>query len=102
MIGERGRHAILYGERGVGKSSLSQIIPFLLPRSVEHVRHIRIQAFPGDTFSAVARRVFHSIHFEADYGEGKRNYSAIEFIVEKLLLMIFFPRCVCSRKMSYQ
>jgi Cdc6-like AAA superfamily ATPase len=78
-IGERGRHAIVYGERGVGKSSLAQIIPFLLPRGVEHVRHLRIQAFPGDAFSNVARRIFHGIHFEADYGEGKKSYSASEF-----------------------
>ena len=26
-VGERGRHVILYGERGVGKTSLSQITP---------------------------------------------------------------------------
>ncbi len=78
-IGERGRHAILYGEPGVGKSSLAQIIPFLLPSGIETVRHIRIQAFPGDTFSDVARRVFHNIHFSADYGEGKKNYNVSEF-----------------------
>jgi Cdc6-like AAA superfamily ATPase len=78
-IGERGRHAILYGETGVGKSSLAQIIPFLLPSGTETVRHVRIQAFPGDTFSDVARRVFHNIHFTADYGEGKRNYNVSEF-----------------------
>jgi Cdc6-like AAA superfamily ATPase len=78
-IGERGRHAILYGERGVGKSSLAQIIPFLLPRSVERVRHIRIQAFPGDAFSNVAKRVFHNIHVNGDFGEGTQTYNATEF-----------------------
>jgi len=83
-IGERGRHAIVYGERGVGKSSLSQIIPFLLPRAVEHVRYLRIQAFPGDTFSNVARRIFHGVHFEADYGEGKKSYSASEFYPDEV------------------
>ncbi len=78
-IGERGRHAILYGERGVGKSSLSQIIPFLLPHGTSIVRHLRVQAFPGDSFSTVARRIFHSIHFDADYGEGKKSYNVAEF-----------------------
>ncbi|MGL1544364.1 sigma 54-interacting transcriptional regulator, partial [Vibrio parahaemolyticus] len=31
-IGERGRHVIMYGERGVGKSSMAQIIHYFLPR----------------------------------------------------------------------
>ncbi len=32
-IAERGRHAIVYGERGVGKTSLSQVVPLMLPRT---------------------------------------------------------------------
>jgi hypothetical protein len=72
-IGERGRHAILYGERGVGKSSLVQIVPFVLPRGLQSVRHLRIQAFSGDTFSDVARRIFGRLNFEA-----KKGYSAAE------------------------
>lgn len=78
-VGERGRHVILYGERGVGKSSMAQIIPFFIPHGPRKVRHIRAQAFPGDTFSIVARRIFSKIHFNADYGEGKKTYNAAEF-----------------------
>src|SRR5688500_1864113 len=57
-VGERGRHVIMYGERGVGKSSMAQIIPFFIPSDPRSVRHIRVQAFPGDTFSVIARRIF--------------------------------------------
>lgn len=78
-IGERGRHVILYGERGVGKSSMAQIVPFFIPRGPRNVRHIRVQAFPGDNFSTVAKRIFSSIHFEADLGEGKKIYNVGEF-----------------------
>ncbi|HEV2335481.1 MAG TPA: AAA family ATPase [Stellaceae bacterium] len=78
-VGERGRHVILYGERGVGKSSLAEIIPFFIPRGPQRVRHIRVQAFTGDTFSVVAKRIFGKIHFEADLGEGRRNYNVAEF-----------------------
>jgi hypothetical protein len=72
-IGERGRHAILYGERGVGKSSLAQIVPFVLPRGLHTIRHLRVQAFSGDTFSDVARRIFGQINIQE-----KRGYSAGE------------------------
>ena len=78
-IGERGKHVIMYGERGVGKSSMAQMIPFFLPSKNQNVRHIRIQCFPGDNFSAIAKRVFSRMHFDADYGEGKRAYSVSEF-----------------------
>jgi Cdc6-like AAA superfamily ATPase len=80
-IGERGRHVILYGERGVGKSSMAQIVPFFIPRGQKplEIRHIRVPAFPGDTFSAVAKRIFTKIHLEADYGEGQKAYSVAEF-----------------------
>lgn len=78
-IGERGRHIILFGERGVGKSSIAQIVPYIIPHGPRVVRHIRVQAFPGDTFSVVARRIFTSIHFKADYGEGEKAYNVAEF-----------------------
>jgi energy-coupling factor transporter ATP-binding protein EcfA2 len=78
-VGERGRHVVLYGERGVGKSSMAQIIPFFIPRGPRTIRHIRVQAFPGDTFSIVARRIFSQIHFDEDYGQGPKSYNVAEF-----------------------
>lgn len=78
-IGERGRHIILFGERGVGKSSMAQIIRFFIPATPRQVRHIRVQAFPSDNFSTLAKRIFSEIHFDADYGEGKRGYTVSEF-----------------------
>lgn len=78
-IGERGRHIVLYGERGVGKSSMAQIIGFFIPSGPRRVRHIRVQAFPGDTFSTVSKRIFSEIHFEADLGEGHKGYTVSQF-----------------------
>ena len=78
-IGEPGRHVILYGERGVGKSSMAKIAPFFIPESPRKTRYIRVQAFPGDTFSVVAKRIFSNIHFDADYGEGHTAYCVSEF-----------------------
>ncbi len=58
---------------------MAQIIRFIIPARPQQVRHIRVQAFPGDTFSTVAKWIFSEIHFEADYGEGKRAYIVSEF-----------------------
>jgi MoxR-like ATPase len=77
-IGERGRHVILYGERGVGKTSLAQIVPFLIPADRQRVRYIRVQCFPNDDFSSVARKIFKDLHFTADAGDGARTYNVAE------------------------
>ena len=78
-IGERGRHIILFGERGVGKSSMAQIIRFFIPATPRQVRHIRVQAFPSENFSTLAKRIFSEIHFDADYGEGSAAIPSANF-----------------------
>lgn len=60
-IAERGRHAIVYGERGVGKTSLSQVVPFMLPRKVQRVQPIRKAADPSDNFASIWRKIFREI-----------------------------------------
>ncbi|MFZ1924312.1 MAG: ATP-binding protein, partial [Xanthobacteraceae bacterium] len=60
-IAERGRHAIVYGERGVGKTSLCQVVPLMLPRGVRQVHHIRKAADPLDNFTSIWRKVFRDI-----------------------------------------
>jgi hypothetical protein len=65
-IAERGRHAIVYGERGVGKTSLSQVVPLMLPRGVRQVHHIRKAADPSDTFTSIWRKVFRDIRVAAE------------------------------------
>jgi len=78
-VGERGRHVILFGERGVGKSSLAQIIPFFIPHRAQVVRHIRVQAFSGDTFSIVAKRIFAAMPFDIEMDDGRRVHNVSEF-----------------------
>lgn len=73
-VGERGRHVILYGERGVGKTSLSQIVPYLVPVDPKNVKFCRIQCFPGDTFASIAKKVFKEIRFTANIGNGETIY----------------------------
>jgi Cdc6-like AAA superfamily ATPase len=68
---ERGRHAILYGERGVGKTSLAFNFPKLIPTRKD-VYPVRKQALPTDTFSSLWRRVF--MELENDRGRVSDRY----------------------------
>jgi len=82
VIGERGRHAIIYGEPGVGKTSISQIIKMLVPVRTSAVRYIRKAAFSSDTFSSIWMEVFREIKFLADTGEGNKEYSVSDLYSE--------------------
>jgi hypothetical protein len=67
-VAERGRHAILYSERGVGKTSICQVVPLMLPRGARRVLHIRKAADPSDNFSSVWKKIFKDIPVESDNG----------------------------------
>lgn len=74
VVGERGRHAIIYGEPGVGKTSISQTLRLLIPVRTSTVRYIRRAVFSSDDFSSIWLDVFRQIKFQADLGEGSREY----------------------------
>lgn len=82
VIGERGRHAIIYGEPGVGKTSISQIIKLLVPVRTSVVRYIRKAAFSSDTFSSIWMEVFREIKFLADVDDSQRLHSVSELYSE--------------------
>ncbi|WAC59952.1 AAA family ATPase [Brevundimonas sp. SL130] len=63
-IAEPGRHAILYGERGVGKTSLSQIVEHLVPSGRQRVVHSRKACAPGDTYETIWRKFFRDMWIE--------------------------------------
>jgi Cdc6-like AAA superfamily ATPase len=62
-VAEPGRHAILYGERGVGKTSLSQILEHLVPSGRQRVIHARKGCTPDDNFASVWRKFFKDMRF---------------------------------------
>jgi DNA polymerase III delta prime subunit len=59
---ERGKHAILYGEAGVGKTSLAKVYAELFPSTLRYLKSYRVQVDPSDDFSSVWRKVFKDIH----------------------------------------
>jgi Cdc6-like AAA superfamily ATPase len=60
-INQKGQHAIIYGERGVGKTSLSNVLHGFLGQQAFPVVAPRVQCEAQDTFDKVWRRVFDKI-----------------------------------------
>jgi len=73
-VSERGRHAVLYGERGVGKTSLANIFHMLIGGPRQTVVPIRKQTGPTDTFVTLWKRVFEDIHIEKIDEAGNAAY----------------------------
>jgi Cdc6-like AAA superfamily ATPase len=61
---QRGQHAILYGERGVGKSSLANTFATKLFVGARTLTCIPINCHPNDDFSAVWRKVFRRLEID--------------------------------------
>ncbi len=87
-IAERGRHAIVYGERGVGKTSLSQVVPLMLPRGVRRVHHIRKAADPSDNFTSIWQKVFRDIRIITE-SDGRQT--ATNTLIEQANVIVALP-----------
>ena len=67
---ERGKHVILFGERGVGKTSLARLIANFFPKTLRRFYVVRAQVDPTDDFSSLWRKVFRDIHVRISDEEG--------------------------------
>ena len=67
---EAGKHVILFGEAGVGKTSLAKIFSSLFPATARHVLLYREQADPSDDFSSLWKKVFKDVHVNATRDDG--------------------------------
>ena len=61
---QRGQHAILYGERGVGKSSLANVFATKLFTATRSLQITHVNCHPNDGFDEVWRKVFRRIREE--------------------------------------
>lgn len=55
---QRGRHAVLFGERGVGKTSLASVLREYLEAAGQAVIAPRVNCDDGDDYSAIWRKAF--------------------------------------------
>jgi Cdc6-like AAA superfamily ATPase len=65
-----GGHAVIYGERGVGKSSLVNIFRYVADQSPSKVQYIRVAATDGDDYNALFSKIFKRMVLEED---GKKS-----------------------------
>lgn len=62
---EKGKHAVLFGERGVGKTSLGRVFSAMFPKTLRHILAVREQVDPSDDFSSIWRKVFKDLRVRA-------------------------------------
>ncbi|MGA0569978.1 AAA family ATPase [Variovorax sp. VNK109] len=74
-VNQRGRHAIVYGERGVGKTSLVNILGLVSRRPNRDVIYVRVNADPTDTFTTLWRKVFKRLNYTAEVAGGSKRIS---------------------------
>lgn len=58
---ERARHAMIFGERGVGKTSLANVFYKDLNSDTKEIREISVDADSADSFDSLWRKVFRRI-----------------------------------------
>lgn len=81
---ERGKHVILFGERGVGKTSLVKVFHGLFPTTLRHIFAVREQADPSDDFSSIWRKIFKDIHVQATRGGKPELVPIADFYVGEI------------------
>ncbi|NQW53505.1 MAG: AAA family ATPase [Rhodospirillales bacterium] len=65
---EPGRHAVLYGDRGIGKTSLANIFHRRIRALTRHIYATRVQCGPSDTFESLWARAFDELHVKSEDG----------------------------------
>lgn len=70
-VNQRGRHAILFGERGVGKTSLANILAVAMRRPNKELIYVRVNADPTDTFKSLWKKVFKRMSYVVSSSEGE-------------------------------
>ncbi len=60
-VSQRGQHAIIFGERGVGKTSLANVLSDFLSSPTAKVLAPKVNADTTDSFSSVWRKVFSEV-----------------------------------------
>lgn len=91
VLGQRGQHAVLYGERGVGKTSLANILgDSFTGRMQTRIRPIRYNCTTKDDFASLWRGIFRKLGESEEMHEvtTDRILETLERQKEKPLIII--------------
>jgi AAA domain len=85
IIYEKGAHGILFGERGVGKSSLANTITAKIPPAITNIKFLKENCRPEDTFFTLWSKMLWEFQYEeisiSDYlREEDRHYIIIKIL----------------------
>jgi Cdc6-like AAA superfamily ATPase len=85
VVYEKGAHAILFGERGVGKSSLANTITAKIPPAVTNIKFLKENCRPDDTFFTLWSKILFNFQYDGvlifDYLKDETR----DFMVIKIL-----------------
>lgn len=79
----RSKHVVLFGERGVGKTSLSNVFWKRFNKTLRSFIVARVQAGPHDTFSSLWIRALEELH-AAGVAAGKEGYVNFDYNYEAI------------------
>ncbi len=66
-VNQSGQHVIVYGERGVGKTSLANVLTdYLRPLSSESIASVKINCFRETTFDSIWQAIFSELAISTD------------------------------------
>lgn len=84
-VAQRGQHVILYGERGVGKTSLANVLTELFPTGddAKHLRGVRVTCNTNDTFYSVWTKLFRELELDDSRdGASARDPEDVRYVLE--------------------
>ena len=87
VIGHPGQHAVIYGERGVGKTSLANIISEAI-RESSNVSFWRVTCSRADTFESIWARLLKEYTDETLYGDTVPGPDKVRLILQRQGLLV--------------
>lgn len=85
VVYEGGAHAIIYGERGVGKSSLANTIRERIPAEIPNIKIIKDNCRPEDTFFTLWSKMLFEFEYDRTPVSDFLQDETRHFIVPKIL-----------------